>query len=254
MSDEIRFSIDGPLARITIHRPPLNILSTAMLDAVEQGLMRAADDERVRLIRLDAEGKLFSAGVDVLDHVGDKVAEMMASLERLFETFEHVRQPTVSVVHGAALGGGCELALGTDMCVASEGASFGQPEVRLGLYAPPASVLLPRLIGERRALWLLLTGETIPANEAGQMGLVSKVLPEAGFADAVDELFERLLSLSGSALCQAKQAVRRTRGLPVGEAHRTVNRAYLEELMSGEDAHEGLRAFMDKRPPVWTHR
>jgi len=253
MSDPIRVAFQHGLARITIARPPLNVLTIAMLDALASALDRAAATAGVRLVRLDAEGKLFSAGVDVADHTPDKVGPMMAALARLFDSFERVAVPTVSVVHGAALGGGCEVALGTDLCVASDSASFGQPEIRLALFAPPASALLPRLVGERRALGMLLTGETIPATEAERFGLVNRVFPAERFEAEVEAWIGMLLSFSGAALRMAKRAVRDVRDLPSADARRALDRLYLEELMATDDAREGLAAFLAKRRPVWRH-
>jgi len=253
MGESIHLRVSGAVARITIERPPLNVLTTGMLRDLAAALDEAPRDERVRWIRLDAVGKVFSAGVDVADHVGDKLDGMMDALDRLFGAFEAVPLPTVAVVHGAALGGGCELVLGTDLCLASDGASFGQPEIRLGLFAPPASVLLPRLVGERRALGLLLTGETLPAAEAERIGLVNRVFPAASFEDDVAAWFERMSELSGSALRQAKRAVLAARHGTPSEARRRVDRLYLDELMHTADAAEGLQAFLDKRKPVWRH-
>lgn len=254
MQEGIRVSIDGPVARITLHRPPLNVLTTAMLRDLAEAFDTAAADAEVRIVRLDAEGKVFCAGVDVADHAGDALAPMMDALVAFVDAVERVPMPTVSVVHGAALGGGCEVMLATDLCLASESASFGLPEIRLGVFAPPASVLLPRIVGERRALAMLLTGAAVRAAEAERMGLVNQVFPSEGFDDAVDEWFERMLSLSGAALRHAKRAVLVARGKPVGEAHRDLVRSYVNELMKTEDAEEGIRSFLEKRPPEWKHR
>ncbi len=254
MADPVRLEIEGPQARIVLDRPPLNILTLAMLRSLGNALEEASRTEGVRLVRVEARGKVFSAGVDVADHADDALPPMMQALVRLFDAFDAVPQPTVAVVHGAALGGGCELVLATDLCVASERASFGQPEVRLGVIAPPASVLLPRIVGERRALHMLLSGETIPATEAERLGIVNRVFPEASFAAGVDAWLGRLLELSGSALRFAKRAVVTSRALPVREAHRRACRIYLEELMGTRDAHEGVRAFLEKRSPDWTHQ
>ncbi len=253
MSDPIRLAIQDGLARITIARPPLNVLSIAMLDELSGALDRASATEGVRLVRLDAEGKLFSAGVDVADHTDEKVGRMMAALARLFDAFDRVAVPTVSVVHGPALGGGCEVALGTDLCVASDAASFGQPEIRLALFAPPASALLPRLVGERRALGMLLTGEAIPASEAERIGLVNRVFPAERFEAEVTTWLGTLLSLSGAALRLAKRAVRESRDRSSADARRVLDRLYLDELMRTADAREGLAAFLEKRPPTWQH-
>jgi cyclohexa-1,5-dienecarbonyl-CoA hydratase len=179
---------------------------------------------------------------------------MMEALLEFFEAAERVPAPTVAVVHGAALGGGCELTLATDLCLASEAASFGLPEIRLGVFAPPASVLLPRLLGERRAMGLLLSGEAIRADEAERAGLVNRVYPAERFEHEVQEALGRLLQLSGAALRHAKRAVRAARELPAAAAHREVVRLYLDELMATADAREGIAAFMDKRAPGWKHR
>ena len=251
MSDGIRFTVEGSLARITIDRPPLNVLSTAMLTDLQQALERAAGDTTVHLIRLDAVGKMFSAGVDVADHVGERIAPMMQALTRLFETLDAIATPTVAVVHGAALGGGCELVLATDLCFASERTSFGQPEIRLGLFAPPASVLLPRLIGERRALELLLSGETLAAEDAERFGIVNRVFAHDQLEQQVQERLNQLLELSGCALRQAKHAVRAARGLTTVQAHRQLEQLYIDELMRTTDANEGMKAFMEKREPVF---
>jgi cyclohexa-1,5-dienecarbonyl-CoA hydratase len=249
MAESVRFTSTEGLARITIDRPPLNVLTIAMLDALADACERATESADVRLVRLDAVGKAFSAGVDVADHVGDKVETMMRALARLFDVLERVPMPTVSVVQGTALGGGCEIALGTDLCVASEAAAFGQPEIRLGLFAPPASVLLPRIVGERRALGLLLTGATIQAGEAERIGLVNRVFPSAGFEAEVDAWIAGLLAHSGAALRLAKRAVKEGR-----TSRASVDRLYLDELMHTADADEGLRAFREKRAPVWLHK
>lgn len=254
MAQEVRLTYEGPLARITLDRPPLNVLTTAMLEQLASSFEEAAHHEQVRLIRLDAVGKAFSAGVDVNDHVDDKVKPMVGALARLFDVLERIPWPTVSVVQGAALGGGCELILGTDLCLASSRARFGQPEIRLGLFAPPASVLLPRIVGERRALGLLLSGDTISAAEAERIGLVNAVYPEEAFEQEADSFLRSLLGHSAVALRLAKHAVRLGRGLSVDEAHRAVNRSYMDQLMTTADPHEGLAAFMEKREPVWKHR
>jgi cyclohexa-1,5-dienecarbonyl-CoA hydratase len=222
MQEGIRVSIDGPVARITLNRPPLNVLTTAMLRDLAEAFDTAAADAEVRIVRLDAEGKVFCAGVDVADHAGEALAPMMDALVAFVDAVERAPMPTVSVVHGAALGGGCEVMLAT--------------------------------VGERRALAMLLTGAAVRAAEAEGMGLVNQVFPSEGFDDAVDEWFERMLSLSGASLRHAKRAVLVARDKPVSEAHRDLVRSYLNELMKTEDAQEGIRSFLEKRPPVWKHR
>lgn len=254
MSEFVRYETNDRVASITIDRPPLNILTTAMMRRMSDLIERAGATPSIRVLRVDAAGKAFSAGVDVADHEGDALPAMIDALQSLFEAFDRLAVPSISVVHGAALGGGCEVALATDLCLASEHATFGQPEIRLGVFAPPASVLLPRMIGERRALGLLLSGETISAAEAREMGIVNRTFPEGSFVSDANAWIERLSHSSGAALRLAKRAVTATRGLPVAEAHRHAMRIYSDELMKTEDAAEGLRAFMEKRPAQWKDR
>ena len=254
MSEHVRVSLEPPVARITLDRPPVNVLTTAMMTAIAGALDRASAAEGVRVVRIDSAGRTFSAGVDVGEHMGEALVPMMSSLVVLFEALERTPHPTVAVVQGPALGGGCELALGTDLCVAAQRATFGQPEIRLGVFAPPASVLLPRLVGERRALGLLLTGETIGAAEAAAMGIVNKVVPDAELDSAAATWIDGIASMSGVALRYAKRAVLAGRGRTTREAHLEVLRLYLDGLMKAQDPWEGLQSFLDKRPPAWSHR
>ena len=254
MSSGVRVTSGSSVGRITLDRPPLNVLTTAMMRALAEALDGMAADPAVRVVRLDAAGKAFSAGVDVGEHLGDLLPEMMAALADLFAAFERVPQPIVAAVQGPALGGGLELVLGCDLVVASDAATFAQPEIKLGVFAPPATVLLPRLIGERRATGMLLLGEPIDAARAERIGLVHEVVPRDAFEGAVSAWIDRLLALSGAALRQAKRAIIQARDGSIPEAHARMHELYMQELMATEDAHEGLRAFVEKRPAAWKHR
>ena len=250
----VHVSVASGLARITLDRPPVNVLTTAMISDLAEALRRVASDDAVRVVRLDAVGKAFSAGVDVGDHLGDLLPSMMEALSDLFAAFDDVPQPVVAVVAGAALGGGLEVVLGCDLVVASEKATFGQPEIKLGVFAPPATVLLPRRIGLGQATALLLTGESVGAAEAKRLGLVNEVFAAEGFDATATAWIERLRALSGAALRHAKRALRESSRLPVGDAHVLEHEIYMKELMTTEDAHEGLRSFVEKRPAAWKHR
>jgi cyclohexa-1,5-dienecarbonyl-CoA hydratase len=250
----VQVAVAGGLARLTLDRPPVNVLTTEVMVELAEALREAAAREDVRVVRLDARGKHFCAGVDVGDHEGPRLGPMMAALPELFLALERTPQPLVAVAKGACLGGGLELLLGCDLVVASETATFGQPEIKLGVFAPPASVLLPRLVGPRIARGMLLTGEPISAAQASAWGLVHAVAPVDALDETADAFVERLLALSGAALRHAKRAIAAACDLPLRDAHERVHRIYLEELMTTADAAEGLRAFVEKRPPVWTHR
>ncbi len=250
----VRIERDGAEASIVLDRPPLNIVDTAMLLAIADAVDAFAGDDDVRLVRLAASGRMFSAGVDVADHVADRLDPMLDALVSVFTAFERLTCPSIAIVQGPALGGGMELALATDLCVARADATFAQPEIKLGLFAPPASVLLPRRIGERQALGILLTGETLSAVDALRLGLVNKVFPVDGFDEAAHLWCRRMLSLSGVALRIARDAVRIGRSGETAEAHRAVLALYRERLMATADAAEGMRAFQEKRAPHWSHR
>jgi cyclohexa-1,5-dienecarbonyl-CoA hydratase len=175
---------------------------------------------------------------------------MIHKFHAIFHTLWALEQPVVAAVQGAALGGGCELAIACDFIVASEKAKFGQPEIKVGVFAPIATLLLPRLIAPTKAKELLLTGDTIDAREVERLGLVNVVAPPESFDAAVDAFVGRLTSLSGAVLRQAKRAI--ALGLDSGLS--AIEQCYLKDLMRTEDANEGLNAFMEKRSPVWKER
>ena len=242
---------DG-VGRLTLKRPPLNILNIAMLRELGSALYEAASEESLRALVLRAEGKLFSAGVDVADHTADKVGEMIPLVDHVCTALADFPAPTLAAVHGHALGGGCELALCCDLIVAAEGANFGQPEIKLATVAPIASLRLPPLIGYRRAAEMLFTGDTIGAVEAARIGLISRAVPADELDKTVDELVGKLTTLSAAALRVGKRAVRL--GADGWANLPEMERLYLVDLMSSEDAPEGLAAFMEKRAPAWKHK
>ena len=243
---------DG-VARLTLSKPPLNVLDIAMMREINTVLEGVDDDPSIKgLVFEAAEGSTaFSAGVDVSEHTSDMVEEMIQVFHRIFRLLDEVEVPTVAVVGGAALGGGCELALSCDMVIASEKASFGQPEIQVGVLAPVAAVALPGIIGHKKAMELLLTGDRIRAAEAERLGLVNKVVPPDELGAAADELVGKLSKLSAATLRLTKRAVRIGSVGRFDDGLTAVEELYLGPLMDTEDAHEGLSAFMEKRAPVW---
>jgi cyclohexa-1,5-dienecarbonyl-CoA hydratase len=242
---------DG-VGRLRLNRPPLNILNIAMLRELGRALDAAAQEHSLRVLVVRAEGKMFSAGVDVADHTADKVGEMIPLFDQVCAALSDFLTPTLAVVHGHALGGGCEIALCCDLAVAADGAKFGQPEIKLATIAPIAALRLPWLIGYRRSAELLFTGEAIDASEAARIGLINRAVPASELDRVADKLAGQLSGLSGAALRLCKRALRLAsdgwQGLPA------IERLYLDELMSAEDAQEGLEAFLQKRGPIWKHR
>src|SRR5438093_3119887 len=183
----IKFSIADRVARITFARPPLNVFNIAMMGEIGEALNECVSRREVVAIVFDAvrDARAFSAGVAVEEHVPETIFQMLDSFHSIFRTLAQISKPTIAVVDGAALGGGCELVAACDIVIASKKARFGQPEIKLGVFPPIAAILLPRIIGERRARELILTGELIDADEALRLGLVNYVLRS-------DELEEKL--------------------------------------------------------------
>lgn len=249
----VRVETRNGASRLTLNRPPLNVLNIAALGQLESALTELTHDESVRVLILRAEGKMFSAGVDVADHTPDKVGEMIPLFERACRRLANFPSPTLAVVHGHALGGGCELVLCCDLAVMAESAKIGQPEIQLAAIAPIAALKLPRLVGYRAAADLLLTGRTLTSDEALRLGLVNSVVPADGLDQWVQEKTAQLSGFSRVALTMTKRALQLGLGnweAPAAE----IERLYLEDLMKTADAHEGLAAFMEKRPPIWKHK
>jgi cyclohexa-1,5-dienecarbonyl-CoA hydratase len=252
----IRFRIEDRVARVTFARPPLNIFNIALMREVDRALTGCMSRREVVAVVFDsAEGsRAFSAGVSVEEHQAETIYQMLESFHNIFRTMEQMAKPTIAVVDGAALGGGCELVAGCDIVLSTPAAKYGQPEIKLGVFPPVAAVLLPRVIGERRARELLLTGELFGADEALRLGLVSHVVEADRLEAKLQEILAKLRELSAPALEMARRALDAGRGRPFLEALERSEDIYLNELMKTEDAHEGLKAFMEKRKPEWRNK
>jgi len=257
MSDEYRsilYAVENGAARIRLNLPPLNIIDIPMLSEIQGAITRVQSEQDVKVLVFDHQGKAFSAGVSIRDHTPDKVSEMIEKFHGVFRLLQSLALPTVALVDGMALGGGCELATFCDMVVASERATFGQPEIKVGVFPPVAAVIFPHLVGRNRALELLLTGDTIDAADAKAAGLINKVFPTEEFRQKADEFIGKLTSLSAPVLKLTKRAVDRALDADVIEGLAAAEKLYLGELMQTEDAREGLNAYLEKRKPIWKNR
>ena len=254
--EHIQFRVEDRVGRVTFDRPPLNIFTIAMMREVERALTECMGARDMVAVVFDAaEGsRAFSTGVSVEEHQPETVYQMLESFHNVFRTLEQLAKPTIAVVDGAALGGGCELVAGCDIVISASRAKFGQPEIKLGVFPPVAAVLLPRVMGERRARELLLTGEIFDAREAQRAGLVSHVVESEQLEAKLQEILWRLRELSAPALEMTRRAMDAARGRPFLEALERVEDLYLNELMKTEDAQEGVRAFMEKRKPDWKNK
>jgi cyclohexa-1,5-dienecarbonyl-CoA hydratase len=251
MYETIRLESGEHVARLVLANPPLNVLTIAMLKELAEAIEEATAREKLRVLVIAAEGRAFSAGVDVEDHVGEKVGPMIAAFHGIFRRLADVEPVTVAEVHAHALGGGCELAAFCDLVVASEQATFGQPEIQLGLFPPVTAAAFPYFVRGKKTLELMLTGERVDAREAQRIGLVNQVWPDEDFAEEAASFVERLASRSGVTLRLAKKAYYAGVDAPFPEALDRAEEIYLRELMRTRDAIVGIAACREKGEPEW---
>ncbi len=242
-------NVDG-LISITLNKPPLNVLDIPMMEELADAF-EWTKQETGKIILLNAEGKAFSAGVDVADHTPDKVNKMIEVFERLLINMYENDKPIVAAVNGSALGGAYELLLLCDMVVASEKAKFGQPEIAVGVFPPLACYVLPRLTSMYHAMEILLGGEVFGAAKAEKVGLVNTVLPVDSFEEGVQQFVQKFMNMSSIVLACTKKAVKAGLNKGFVEGLKAIDDVYLNELMTTADAKEGLSAFMEKRKPNW---
>ncbi len=243
--------VDPPVARISLHRPPLNIIDIPMMEELAQSLAEIESRTDVSVIVVSGDGKAFSVGVDVAAHTPDKVEEMLAKFHGVIRALVATKKVTIAAVHGHCLGGGAELAMMCDIVYTTESAHWGFPEIRLGCYPPVACTALAALVGQKRAAELILTGRTISGKEAAEIGLANRAVPESELAAAVEESIGHLRMLSPVALALAKKASYAWDSMHFDKGLARAERIYFEDLMKTDDAHEGIRAFMEKREPKW---
>lgn len=251
--EAIQLRIEPPSAWITLDRPPLNILDIPMMQALDAALERALPKIDFAVFQ-GAGKKAFCAGADVADHTPGRVEKMLSAFHAVFRRLARADCVTIAAVHGYCLGGGMELAAFCDFVLATESAQFGQPEVKLGCYPPVTMVILPPLIGMRAAARLILTGEQIGAAEAHRLGLVTRVVTDHGLRTAVDTLLGELQALSPRVLQLTRKTLRKLHTVSFLTGLKKAERVYLSELMKAHDAREGVRAFLEKRKPVWKGR
>lgn len=253
---DIRFTIDNRVARITFARPPLNVLNIAMMREIAEALNECSQTAGLAAVVFAAasDTRAFSAGVAVEEHVPETIFQMLDSFHSVFRIMAQISKPLIAVVDGPALGGGCELIAACDIVIASERARFGQPEIKLGVFPPVAAILLPRIIGEKRARELILTGEMIDAAEALRLGLINSVTNIAELEQKTQSVLNKLRELSASSLGLTRAALELGGRHSFESALAEVEDLYLHELMKTEDANEGVRAFMEKRKPEWRNR
>lgn len=253
----IQWQVGDGEARIILNRPPHNALNAEMLTEIALALETLYDNAEVKVVLLQAvEGsKSFCGGVDLPEYTTARVFQMLDAFARVFSASLQIGKPLLVGVNGAALGGGCELAAFGDMVIATPKAKFGLPEIRLlGTFPPFATSIFPYLIGPKRAMELLLTGEAITADEALQLRLVNKVVPEKQLHKTLEDLLAQIAQHSAPVLTMTKRALYEGLGMSLLSSMRHSHALFLNELYKLEDAQEGLRAVVEKRKPKWKNR
>jgi len=249
--EHVETGFNDGLGTITLNRPPVNILNIAMMEEINDQLKAWQGMKDLKVVLFDAKGKCFSAGVDVGEHMGDLAPKMIGVFHHMFRLMDRLGIPTVASVYGSCLGGGCELAIFCDLVVSSEDAKYGQPEIQVGVFPPIAVQFMPRIMGRKAAMELILSGKIISAEESRRLGLINMVVKKEELESATTDFVKPYLKLSAEVLRKTKKAI--TAGLmdDFEPSLKIIEDIYLDELMKTSDAMEGLTAFLEKRKPEW---
>jgi cyclohexa-1,5-dienecarbonyl-CoA hydratase len=250
----MRYEVREDIACLSLNAPPLNILTAALMRQLTALVRQAQQDSTLKGVALTSAAKVFSAGADVGEHQPERAREMIEAFSGLFGALGALDLPVVMAVDGAALGAGLELAMMADILLASERATFGQPEIRLGFFAPVGVAWLPARVGLGRALEVTCTGRTFSAAEMQTMGLVSRVVAPEQLAQTMEAVLDDLRRASPVIMRMNVRLSRQLAGQPFEAARRRAERCFLEELLATEDVREGIASFVEKRRPVWKNR
>lgn len=249
---KVRVETAGRVARVILAAPKANILDEVMVTELTQAFASLAARRDLNAVVLTADGAHFSFGASVQEHLPGPVAGMLSRFHALLRQIAETPAPTIAAIRGQCLGGGFELALACDLIIAEETAQLGCPEIKLAVFPPAACVLLPLRVGSSRAAELVLTGASWSGSQAAAAGLVNRAVAAGELDQRVKEWLDQdLLAQSPAALRHAVTALRGATRHALNEELPKVERLYLEKLMAEPDAEEGLRAFLEKRPPRW---
>ncbi|HLU26566.1 MAG TPA: enoyl-CoA hydratase-related protein [Longimicrobiales bacterium] len=251
-------NIDAPVATVVVNRPEKrNALNATVHREMVEALDALREDPEVRVVIITGTGdRAFIAGADIGEFLERTPLEQREFMQtpRAYDAIASYPKPTIAMINGFALGGGCEVALACDIRVAAQTAKLGQPEIRLGIIPGGGGTQrLPRLVGFGRAMRLILTGELISAEEAERIGLVDAVVPDEELVPYTRKLAEAIAAHSPVALRVAKDAVRAALSMPLDEGLRYERELFITAF-SSEDRVEGVRAFLEKRAPEFRGR
>ena len=250
----ITFDTSSFVARITLNHPPYNVLTVPLMTELAEAIESLNGHGEVKCILLDSAQRTFSAGISLEDSKPDRVFQTLEAFNHVFQAIGEISKPVIVVVNGPAIGAGSELVAFGDIVIATPNARFSQPEVKMGVFPPFAAVMLPQLIGPKKAYELILTGHALTAEEALALGFVNRVVPEAELQKVVGEILARIGEFSGPVLEMTKLVISSAMGLPAAAAMKKSHDIYLNQLMALEDVQEGLRAVLEKRKPVWKNK
>ena len=250
----IKFDTSKFVAHISLNNPPYNVLTVALMKELAGAIESLDNRSDIKCILLDSAQKTFSAGISLEDSRPDRIFQTLDAFNHVFQAISEISKPLIVVVNGPAIGAGSELVAFGDLILATPNARFAQPEVKMGVFPPFAAIMLPALIGWKKAYELLLTGQPLTAEEACHLGFVNRVTPESELKSTVDELLARIGDFSGPVLEMTKRVISSCMGLPLKEAMKRSQDIYLNQLYSLEDVQEGLRAVVEKRKPVWKNK
>ena len=253
MTTRIQLQQHGPLARITLVHPPLNVIDFQMMDELLGALQQLEQQKEISVVIFSGgkETRGFSAGVDVAVHTPELIQTMLQKFHGLILALTRFSKITIAEVRGACVGGGAELAMVCDMSFTTPDAKWGFPEITLGCYPPVACTALAALVGQKRAAELVFTGRTFSGEDAANWGLANEAHPEGELQQAIQRTVDHLLKLSPAALAVAKKAFYAWDSMHLDKGLARAEKIYLEELMQTEDVKEGIDAWMQKRKPVW---
>ena len=248
---QIETSIRPPVASVRLANPPLNILEIPMMNELQHVLWEIEGQADISAIMLEGDNRAFSAGVDIKAHIPEQIHEMLTTFHALIRLIVGSRKITLAAVRGACLGGGAELASVCDIVYTARDATWGFPEIKLGCYPPVATVVLPALIGQKRASELIFTGRQISGDEAAAIGLANRSARSEELDEMVQATLEELAQMSPAALAHAKKSMYAWDAVHFDKGLARAEKIYLEELVSTADAREGIIAFLEKRTPEW---
>jgi cyclohexa-1,5-dienecarbonyl-CoA hydratase len=252
---KMNYSADNSVAQIILDDGKGNVLDHIMIEELQELLLSFRSNPGLKLITFEGAGKHFSFGASVEEHKKEFAEAMIRGFHQLFYTMRDLAIPTAAKISGQCLGGGMELALMCNFMFADKTAKLGQPEITLGVFPPPASIILPEKIGLSRAEDLLLTGRIIGAEEAKTIGLVNEIFEDrTALSEGVEKWTESyILSRSASSLRIAVKAARIKFNHLVSNFFPQLEHIYIKQLMETHDANEGINSFLDKRKPEWSN-